>query len=130
MTANASEGYPVKQFGVPVKRYCQIMEITDSPELIAKYRECHDKSHAWKEILDGIRSVGILEMELYILGNKVIMIVETPLDFDWNSAMAKLATLPRQAEWESFVAAMQGCDPDATSDQKWKLMERMFYLYE
>ena len=30
------------------------------------------------------------------------MIVETPIDFDWESAMAKLATLPRQQEWEDF----------------------------
>lgn len=58
------------------------------------------------------------------------MIVETPLDFNWDEAMERLAGLPRQAEWESFVAAMQGCDPNATSDQKWQLMERMFYLYD
>ena len=24
----------------------------------------------------------------------------------------------------------QGCSPDATSDEKWQMMERMFYLYE
>lgn len=122
-------GYPTKCYEVPVKRYCQMLEVTDCPELIAKYRECHDPNHAWQEILDGIRSVGILEMEMYISGNKVFMIVETPLDFEWREAMTKLATLPRQAEWESFVAVMQGCDPNATSDQKWQLMERMFYLY-
>lgn len=128
--SSPSEGYPVRQFGEPVKRYCQILEITDCQELIDKYRECHDPVHSWPEIREGIRSVGILEMELYILGNKVVMIVETPLDFEWRPAMEKLATLPRQAEWESFVAAMQGCDPSATSDQKWQLMERMFYLYD
>lgn len=122
-------GYPTKCYGVPVKRYCQMLEVTDCPELIAKYRECHDRYHAWQEVLDGIRSVGILEMEMYISGNKVFMIVETPLDFEWHEAMTTLATLPRQAEWESFVAVMQGCDPNATSDQKWQLMERMFYLY-
>lgn len=124
------DGYITKRHDVPVKRYCQMMEITDCPELIRKYRECHDREYAWKEIADGIRSVGILEMEMYILGNKVFMIVETPLDFEWDKAMAKLATLPRQAEWESYVAAMQGCDPNATSGEKWKLMERMFYLYD
>lgn len=124
------KGYPVKRYGVPVKRYVQIMEITDSPELIAKYRECHDESHVWSEVLEGIRSVGILEMDLHILGNKVVMIVETPLDFDWNKAMERLSTLPRQGEWEAFVAAMQGCDPKATSDEKWKMMERMFWLYD
>ena len=127
---NAKDGYPVKGYSEPVKRYCQILEITDNPEMIRLYRECHSREKSWKEIRDGIRSVGILEMELYIYGNKVVMIVETPLDFDWKTAMEKLAGLPRQAEWEAFVAQFQGCDANATSDQKWQLMERMFYLYE
>lgn len=131
MTSPAKmNGYPVRQYEGPVKRYCQFLEITDCPELIARYVQTHDKDHSWKEIRDGIREVGILEMELYIFGNKVVMIVETPLDFDWESAMARLAALPRQAEWERFVAQMQGCDPDATSVSKWQLMERMFYLYD
>lgn len=127
---NKESGYRTRQYDQPVKRYCQFMEITDCPELIARYRECHDSKHSWQEVRDGIREVGILEMELYILGNKVVMIVETPIDFDWESAMARLATLPRQAEWERFVAEMQGCNPEATSDQKWQMMERMFYLYD
>ena len=34
------------------------------------------------------------------------------------------------AEWEAFVSQFQGCSADATSDEKWQMMERMFYLYE
>lgn len=124
------KGYSQKDFGQPVKRYCQFLEIEDNPELIELYRKIHSRDEAWPEILAGIREVGILEMELYITGNKVVMIVEAPLDFDWDKAMARLATLPRQAEWEAAVARLQGCSPDATSDQKWTMMERMFHLYE
>jgi L-rhamnose mutarotase len=57
------------------------------------------------------------------------MIVETPLDFDWDSAMARLATLPRQQEWEDYMAIFQDCAEGATSDEKWQMMDRMFYLY-
>lgn len=95
-------GYEMKRYGYPVKRYCQTMDLKDDPELIAKYRECHSKEKSWREIREGIRSVGILEMEIYICGNRLFMIVETPIDFDWESAMAKLATLPRQQEWEDL----------------------------
>ena len=56
------------------------------------------------------------------------MIVETPLDFDWNSAMAKLATLPRQAEWEEYMSMFQISSPGATSSEKWKLMDEIFHL--
>ena len=115
---------------MPVKRYCQTMDLKNNPELIARYKEAHDRYHSWPEIREGIKSVGILEMEIYILDNHLFMIVETPVDFYWDSAMAKLATLPRQAEWEDYVAMFQQCKPGSTSDEKWRMMERMFYLYE
>ena len=126
-----TEGYPSKQYNQPTKRYVQILDIpTDNNELIALYRQAHDKEHFWKEIGKGIKSVGILEMEIYIRGNHLVMIVDAPVDFDWDSAMKRLATLPRQAEWESHVAQYQGCAQDATSDEKWQMTERMFHIYE
>ncbi len=106
------------------------MNLKNDPKLIAKYKEAHSRLKAWPEIIEGIRSVGILEMEIYILDNRLFMIVETPLDFDWDSAMNKLATLPRQAEWEEYVAMFQNCRSDSTSNEKWKMMDRMFYLYD
>ena len=124
------EGYKQKVFGVPVKRYVQTLNLKDDPELIARYVEAHSQYKSWPEIREGIRQVGILEMEIYILDNQLFMIVDTPLDFDWDSAMSRLATLPRQQEWEDYVAIFQNCPTGSTSDGKWKMMERMFYLYE
>lgn len=124
------EGYSVLSGGREVKRYCRTMELKDSPELIAEYRKRHDEKHVWREVLEGIREVGILEMEIYILGTRLFMIVETPADFDWDTAMARLATLPRQAEWEEYMALFQQCEPGQSAVEKWHLMERIFRLYE
>ena len=123
-------GYVVQEYKVPVKRYCQTMDLKDNPELIAEYVKRHSEAEAWPEIRAGIREVGILEMEIYILGTRLFMIVETPLDFDWETAMARLATLPRQAEWEADMSIFQQADATATSAEKWQLMDRMFYLYK
>ena len=123
-------GYQVQSYDVPVKRYCQTLDLRDSPELIAEYRKRHSQAEAWPEILAGIREIGILEMEIYILGSQLFMIIETPLDFDWKIAMDKLSNLPRQAEWEKYVSKFQDCPCLSSSAEKWKLMERMFYLYE
>lgn len=122
-------GYSVQSYNGPVKRYCQTLDLRDSPELIAEYRKRHNRSEAWPEILDGIRQVGILEMEIYILGTRLFMIVETPLNFNWNAAMEKLNTLPRQQEWEEYMSIFQQAEPGASSAEKWQLMERMFHLY-
>ena len=123
-------GYVVQEYKVPVKRYCQTMDLKDNPELIAEQVKRHSEAEAWPEIRAGIREVGILEMEIYILGTRLFMIVETPLDFDWETAMARLATLPRQAEWEAYMSIFQQADATATSAEKWQLMDRMFYLYK
>ena len=124
-----TEGYQVKDYGQPVKRYVQTMDLKDDPELIAEYKRRHSQAEAWPEILAGIREVGILDMQIFILGTRLVMIVETPIDFEWDSAMARLATLPRQQEWEDYMAIFQQCAEGATSDEKWQMMERMFYLY-
>lgn len=124
------EGYIQKDFGQKVKRYVQTLDLKNDPELIARYVDAHSRYKAWPEIREGIRQVGILEMEIYILDNRLFMIVDTPLDFSWDIAMRRLATLPRQQEWEDYVAVFQDCQEGSTSDGKWRMMERMFYLYE
>ncbi len=111
-------------------RYVKILNLRDDAELLERYKQAHSKENHWKEITAGIRQVGIQEMELYMQGNQAVMIIDAPDELDIQKAMAELATLPRQAEWEAYVAQMQGCDPNATSDQKWQLMEKIFYLYD
>ena len=125
-----TEGYHVKEYGQPIKRYVQTKDLKDDPKLIAEYKRRHSKGEAWPEILAGIREVGILDMQIFILGTRLVMIVETPVDFEWNRAMTRLATLPRQQEWEDYMAIFQQCAEGATSDEKWQMMDRMFYLYE
>ena len=123
------EGYIQTISNGTLKRYVQFLEINNDPELIAQYRYWHSEAHHWQEIREGIKAVGILEMEIYMLGNQLVMIVDAPVDFNWDEAMNRLATLPRQAEWEAFVAKFQGCSAEARSDEKWQPMERMFRLY-
>ena len=124
------KGYNVREYNRPVKRYCQTLDLKDEPALIAEYKKRHSESEQWAVIREGIRKVGILEMEIYIIDTRLFMIVETPLDFDWERAMKELATLPRQAEWEEYMSIFQISKPGATSAEKWRLMDRIFYLYE
>ena len=111
------QGYKMKEYSMPTKRYCQTLSLKNNPILIEEYRKIHSEEKAWPEIRAGIRAVGILEMEIYILGSQLFMIIETPLDFDWKIAMDKLSKF-------------QDCPYLSSSAEKWKLMERMFYLYE
>lgn len=107
-----------------MKRYCQTLTLVDNPEMIQKYVEAH--AHVWPEIIEGQRQVGILDMQIYRRGRSLFMICDTVDEFDWERDMARLAGLPRQAEWEAYVAQFQGADPDAPSSAKWQLLERIF----
>ena len=124
-----AKGYVQRLSDGKTKRYVQYLEISSDPALVAEYRKWHSEEYSWKEVRDGIRAVGILEMEIYLIANHLVMIVDAPIDFNWQEAMDRLATLPRQAEWEAFVAKFQDCDAEARSDEKWQPMERIFYLY-
>ena len=107
-----------------MKRYCQTLTLVDNPAMIEKYVEAH--AHVWPEIIAGQREVGILSMEIWRRGRSLFMIMDTVDDFDFAHDMARLATLPRQAEWEAYVSQFQGCAAEARSDEKWLPMERIF----
>lgn len=130
MTEKPQNGYKTAEYDMPVKRYCQTLDLKDNPALIAEYKKRHSEGEAWREIIAGIRQVGILEMEIYLVGTRLFMIVETPLDFNWDEAMARLATLPRQQEWEDYMSEFQAAATGASSSEKWQLMERIFHLYK
>ena len=107
-----------------MKRYCQTLTLVDDEAMIAKYVEAH--AHVWPEIIEGQHEVGILSMQIYRLGRSLFMIMDTVDGFDFERDMARLATLPRQAEWEAYVSQFQGAKADARSDEKWQLMEKIF----
>lgn len=110
------------------KRYCKTLELKNDARLIEEYKKVHAPGAIWPEIPQGMREVGITDMEIYIYGTRLFMIMETVADFDHDKAMAKLSTKPRQAEWEAFVSQFQGTSSGATADEKWQLMERIFKL--
>jgi L-rhamnose mutarotase len=110
------------------QRYCLTLDLKEDSTLIREYKYWHAAKHIWPEIPKGIREVGILDMEIYLLGSRLFMIMETAKDFDFEKQMGKLAGLPRQKEWEAFVSKYQKSSANATSSEKWKLMERIFKL--
>lgn len=110
------------------KRYCKTLALKDDPELIEEYKEVHAKGNTWPEITQGMKEVGILDMEIYIAGNQLFMIMDTVLDFDHEKAMQELGEKPRQAEWEAYVSKFQQTTEGASADDKWQLMERIFKL--
>ncbi len=110
------------------KRYCKTLLLENDPSLIEAYREVHKPENTWPEITQGMKEVGILDMEIYIIQNRLFMIMDTVPDFDHDQAMKELAQKPRQAEWEAYVSRFQLTTSEATAAEKWVLMDRIYEL--
>jgi len=110
------------------KRYCKTLSLKDDAQLIEDYKKVHAPGAAWPEITQGMKDVGIIDMEIYIQGPRLFMIMDTVADFDHDKAMTELATKPRQSEWEAYVSRFQQSSAEATADEKWQLMERIYKL--
>lgn len=110
------------------KRFCKTLKLEDDPQLIEAYKKVHAPGAVWPEITQGMKEVGIIDMEIYIRGTLLVMIMDTVPDFNHDKAMKELASKPRQSEWEAFVSQFQKTSADASADEKWQLMERIFKL--
>lgn len=109
-------------------RYCKTMELRNDPALIEAYKTVHKKRAAWPEITNGMKEVGIVDMEIYLLGTRLFMIMDTVADFDHDQAMAALARKPRQSEWEAYMSKYQDSSAEASASQKWQLMECIYKM--
>ena len=107
-------------------RYCLALDLKDDPALIAEYERYHE--HIWPEIEASIRKYGITDMEIYRVGNRLFMLMETDETFSFaNKAAADVAN-PKVQEWEALMWHYQQALPMAKPGEKWILMERIFKL--
>ena len=105
-----------------------MLALENNPGLIEAYKNAHAPENTWPEIVQGMKEVGILDMEIYIHHNRLFMIMDTVADFNHELAMKELAEKPRQAEWEAFVSQFQHTSKEATAGEKWVLMERIYEM--
>lgn len=126
MTGNYIEKTAYTSF----KRYCKTLELRNDIGLIEAYKKAHAKGQAWPEITQGMREVGILDMEIYLAGTRLFMIMDTVPDFDHDKAMKELSLKPRQSEWESYMSQFQSASADLSADQKWRFVERIYKMGE
>jgi L-rhamnose mutarotase len=108
------------------RRYCLTLDLKDDPELILEYKRYHEK--VWPEITKSIRDSGILDMEIYLLGSRLCMVIEVSESFSFESKAEADRTNQKVQEWEQLMWKFQQELPNAKPGEKWMLMERIFKL--
>lgn len=110
------------------KKHCFTCDLKDDSELIAEYKAYHTAGKTWPEITKSIKDAGILDMEIYLTGNRMFMIMEVDDTFDPIKKSEMDKSNPKVQAWENLMWKYQQALPWAKDGEKWIAMERVFKL--
>jgi len=106
-----------------VKLWCLALALKDAPALVAEYRRWHEPGAIWPEVISNIRESGILKERIFLLGTRMVMVLETTDDFSFEKKAELDRADPKMREWELLMDRFQERLPQATSGAKWAPME-------
>ena len=107
-----------------------LLDLKDDPDLIARYKAWHAPGAIPSAITESIRKAGIDALEIFLVGNRLMMILTPGPDFDPVAKAAADAASPEVQDWEALMWSFQQALPFAAPGQKWLPMERIFALSE
>ncbi|MET2985630.1 L-rhamnose mutarotase [Aureibaculum conchae] len=109
-----------------MKRHCLALDLVDDEKLIKAYENYHKE--VWPEIIQSIKESGILDMQIYRVGNRMFMIMEVDDSFSFEKKAAIDAKYPENEKWEELMWKYQQALPMAEPGEKWMLMKKVFQL--
>ena len=105
-------------------RYCFALDLKDNKKLIKQYENYHKS--VWPEILDSIKNSGIDNMEIYRVGNRLFMIIETNSKFSFDEKKQLDRSNNYVQKWEILMSKYQQNLPFSKPGEKWVLMKKIF----
>jgi len=111
-------------------RHVLLLDLVDEAEAIARYEAWHAAGAVPPAIVASIREAGIIAMDIYRTGNRLVMVMETAPGFDPVRKAADDAANPAVIAWETQMNLVQRPLPWADPDAKWTEAPRIFSLSE
>jgi L-rhamnose mutarotase len=110
-------------------RHVLAVDLKDEPGIVEAYKEHHRR--VWPEVVRSLRRAGLADLQIYILGRRLIMLIDVNDGLDVRHAFAThVASHPRVAEWEALMKSMQQPPPGSAADEWWAVMQPVFHLHE
>ena len=113
---------------MPVQRHVLLLDLVDEADAIARYEAWHAPGAVPPEIVASIRDAGIIAMDIYRSGNRLVMVMEADGSFDPADKAAADASNSAVIAWEARMAMVQRPLPWADPDAKWTVAPRIFSL--
>jgi L-rhamnose mutarotase len=111
-----------------MRRYCLALDLIDDKALIEEYERFHKPEHVWPEIKSSITQAGIVGLEIYRIGTRLFMIMETEDDFSFEKKSEADANNPKVIEWEQLMWKFQQPTPWSKPGEKWSPLSLIFKL--
>jgi L-rhamnose mutarotase len=109
------------------RRHVFTIELKSEPGVVETYTRLH--RDVWPDVQASLRQAGVEQMDIYLLGRRLVMLVEMRDSIDCRSALAAHASSsPRVAEWERLMKTLQEPLADARAGEWWAAMEPVFHL--
>ena len=109
-----------------MRRLCFAFDLKEEEKLISEYKEYHTK--VWPEIVESIKNAGIINLEIYLVINRLFMIMEVNDTFSIEKKAKKDKDNLKVQEWEQLMWLYQKSLPTANPGEKWMLMEKIYDL--
>ncbi|WP_310283345.1 L-rhamnose mutarotase [Flavobacterium piscis] len=109
-----------------MQKHCLTLDLKDDPNLIDEYIRFHE--NVWPEITQSIKEAGIINLEIYNVGDRLFMIIEADSDFSFEKKSKLDEQNPKVQEWETLMWKFQKALPGAKPGEKWILMDKIFEL--
>ena len=107
-------------------RHCLTLDLQDDPTKIAEYKRYHEK--IWPEIRDSLFDAGVTDMEIYLHGTRMFMIMDVTDDFSFEKKAIMDAGNPKVLEWEAVMGNFQAVPKGVDPVRRWQPMEKVFDL--
>lgn len=107
-------------------RYCLTLDLQNDPAKIAKYKRHHEK--IWPEVRDSLYAAGIDDMQIYLAGVHLFMIMDVSDDFSFERKAQMDSSNPKVLEWEELMGNYQAVPEGADPVKRWTILERVFDL--
>ena len=109
-------------------RYCLALDLVDDLTLITEYERQHQR--IWPEVRDHLYACGVVDMQIYRLGTRLTMVMDTDDSRFSFDAMAIAEQNPAIEQWEALMWRYQRPTPWTEENNKWQLMTPIFDLAE
>lgn len=109
-------------------RHVLVLDLQDDPEAIAAYRHWHRPGGPPEAVTRAIRASGVAALDIWQVGDRLVMLMETTPDFDPIANAARDAADPEVRAWEVLMDRFQRRLPFARDGEKWVEAEQIYSL--